>query len=336
MMARYITVILIVLIVGVFGCAGTDQKVADEKGRSLSKEKFLTATGSGDTEREAKNRALAELSNIFESRVYAETRSRAESVIDTTAEELFEKKVESYIRIISSVELTGARIAEVRQDPESRLYVATAVLDRVQAGRQWKNELNQIEAVMEAEYQALSEVRGKLPRLIALNGLLMLTLKKGVLESRLGVVGFAGAGGFEADMQPVYDELAALKAKIKFNIHMTGQNSRQATRLLTASLAENGLMLSDREADADAWIRGSVDIQPLKLYNPDVHYTRATITVAIMDVETGLMVATISEQVRKGHIDKSEAIRIAVQQVTETVSDKLVQSLKLMGSVSER
>ena len=334
-MARYIAVVIIALIAGVYGCAGTDQKGADETGRRLSKEKYLTATGSGDTEREAKNRALAELSNIFESRVYTETRSRAESVMDTSAEEQFEKKVESYIRIISSVELTGARIAEVRQDPESRLYYATAVLDRMQAGRQWKNELDQIEAVMAAEYRALPEVRGKLPRLIALNGLMMLALKKGTIESRLRVVGFGGAGGFEADLQPIYDELAALKAKTKFYIHIAGPNSRQANRLLAASLAENSLLLSDREADADVWIRGSVDIQPLKLFNPDVHYSRATLTAAVVDAGTGLKVATISENVRKGHIDKGEATRRAVQQVTEIVADKVVQALNLMGSVPE-
>ena len=335
-MPRFITVVFIALIVVLFGCAGAGEKAADKKRQSLSQEKFLTATGSGDTAGEAKNRALAELANIFESRVYSETRSRAESVIDTTAEERFEKKVESYIRIISSVELTGARIAEVRQDPESRLYYATAVLDRVQAGRQWKNELDQIEAEMGAEYRALPEVRGRLARLIALNGLVLLALKKSAVESRLGVVGFAGAGAFEADMQPVYDELAALKAKISFNIRMAGPNSRQAARLLAAILAENGLLLSDREADADVSIRGSVDIQPLKLFNPDVYYARATLTVAMVDVGTGLKAATISEQVRKGHIDKGEATRRAVQQATEVAADKIVQALKLMGSVPER
>ncbi len=335
MIIRPIIVILIALIMAVSGCAGTDQKASDEKGRVFSKEKYLTATGSGDTETEAKNKALAELSNIFESRVYSETRSQAQSLIDTTADELFEKKVESYIRIISSVRLTGARMGKVWRDPKSQLYYATAILDRIQAGRRWKNELDQIESMMEAEYQALSGVRGKLPRLIALNGLMNLELKTGSVENRLGVVGFAGARGFEPDMQAVYDELAALKAQIKFNIHIVGKNSRQVTRLLSASLSENGLVLSDRETDADAWIRGNVEIQPVKLKNPEVYYTRAIVTVTIEDVETGVRVANISEHVRKGHIDKGEATRRAVQRATETVADKLVKSLKLIGAVSE-
>jgi hypothetical protein len=150
MIFRPIIVTLIALIMAVAGCTGTGQKAPDEKGQIFSKEKYLTATGSGDTETEAKNEALAELSSIFESRVYSETRSQAQSLIDTTAEELFEKKVESYIRIISSVELTGARIGKVWQDPKSRLYYATAILDRLQAGRRWKKELDQIENVMAA------------------------------------------------------------------------------------------------------------------------------------------------------------------------------------------
>jgi len=114
------------------------------------------------------------------------------------------------------------------------------------------------------------------------------------VEGRLGVVGFAGARGFEPDMQPVYDELSALKAKLKFYIHISGKNSRQVTRVLSAGLSENGLALSDRETDADAWIRGNVELQPLKLKNPEVYYTRAIVTVKIEDVETGTRVATIS------------------------------------------
>jgi hypothetical protein len=170
--------------------------------------------------------------------------------------------------------------------------------------------------------------------MIALNSLVTLSLKRAVVESRLRVVGWSVDSGFNPNMQPIYDELAALKNEIRFYIGLTGEYGRSAARLITKVMTDNGLPIRSQESEADAHIQGKVEIQPLKLNNPDIHYVRATVTILIEDAETGAQVGTISEDIRKGYIDRDEAIRRAVEQAAGRVADKLLQLLKLIGPVS--
>jgi hypothetical protein len=100
----------VVLVLAATGCAGQAQKSTPEKVNRFPEERFLTATASGATEMEAKNRALAELAQVFESRVYSETSSRSHSLIGATAQEQFEKEVDSFFRIHSSIELRAPEL----------------------------------------------------------------------------------------------------------------------------------------------------------------------------------------------------------------------------------
>ena len=71
--------------------AGEQDKIA----KGYPEEEYLVAVGLGQSEPEAKNRAKAELSRIFESRIKSETLDRMLSVLAASGAEKFEQSVES-------------------------------------------------------------------------------------------------------------------------------------------------------------------------------------------------------------------------------------------------
>lgn len=294
-------------------------------------ERFLTATGIGQSEAEARRQALGEMAGIFESRISADTSSKISSFMDGSTGEHFEKSIESRVRVESTLRLRGVRIGKVWQTPDNGLYHALAVLDRQQAAREWLQRLDRLVTQIDADIESLPRIEGRLPRLVALNRILALVLQRAAVESRLGVIGHPSWGTDDIDLKPILTEAAALRANATFYVAIAGEGGDAVSDLIRRSLGENDLHVTDRIEDAAGIIRGDVDLVPLALNNAGVHFVRANTAVRIEDADTGIRIHTISETIRKGHVDKTEAYRMAIDAVSDLVIQQLLDKLGLMG-----
>jgi len=331
-MNRNILGAIIVLCMWIMGCAAapTAEKAAADS-EDYPAARYLTATGIGESDAEARREAVGELSRIFESRVNTEVAAVTASIMDAESDELFEKSVESRIRIESTVRIQGVTIGNVWQDPKSGSYYALAVLDRQQAAREWFEQLEQLTHQLNGELDALIGISGRLPRIIALNRILGLVIQKSAVESRLRVIGRPVMGSGDVDLKPIFSEASSLKSDSAFYVHFDGVQGKAVSLRLSRALGDNGIPVTDKDNRAAGIVRGQLDIVPLNLNNPDVRFVRATAAVKIEDADTGTRVYTISETVRKGHVDQNEAIRMAVTAVSDRVSRKLMQFLGVIG-----
>ena len=335
-MRRLLAVCAAVLFVAV-SCAAPPDKAPEPEDRAFSPARYLTAEGVGATEAEARREALAALAGIFESRVYSETASAAASFVTEGAPEAFEKSVESRVRIVSSVRLRGARIGSIRRDEKSGLFHALAVLDRRQAAREWSDQLVMIDTRMNAEMAALSGLSGRLVRMGALNRILAAALEKAALRSRLRVIGMPAAGAEDPDLQPIADEAAAIRSAAEFFVDITGDRAAAVAARIEQALGAEGLAVAREPAQAAGAVNGSVETVGLDLGNRDVHFVRMTLRMTVVDVDSGTQVAAISEDVRKGHVDEKEAVRMAAEALSDRAAERLLAVLGLMGvSQAER
>jgi hypothetical protein len=291
----------------------------------------MTASGFGATEAEARREALGALAAVFESKVYSETASEAASFMTESAPEAFEKNVETKLRIESSVRLEGARIGSVEKDPESGLFRAIAVLDRQQAARQWYDRMAMVDARMQAERAALPALSGRLSRLAALNRILEAALEKAALRSRLRVVGRAATGAEAYDLQPIADEAAALRAGFAFLVEVEGTRGGAVADRIEQALGVQGIGVTRDPTQAAGRVAGAVEVAPLDLGNRKVRFVRATLRLSVVDVDTATQVAAISEDVRKGHVDENEAVRMATDAVSDRAAAELLKTLGLRG-----
>ena len=217
------------------------------------------------------------------------------------------------------------------QDADSGQHYALAVLDRQQAASEWFEQLDQLTTQLNGEVDALVGLYGRLPRIIALNRILGLVIRKSAVESRLRVIGRPVMGTGDMDLGPIFSEAASLKSDSAFYVRIDGVQGESVSDRLSRALGDNGIPVTEQDNRAAGIIRGELALVPLNLNNPDVTFMRASAAVKIEDADTGTRVYTISESIRKGHVDRNEAIRMAVEAVSDRTARKLLEFLGVIG-----
>jgi hypothetical protein len=143
-----IRLLLIAALLTLIACGGLGTPpvtTAGEKdfSKDYPKDKYMSEVGMGQSEPEAKNRAKAELSLIFESRIRTDTLDQMRSVLASSGAEQFEQSIESKIKVESNVELQGLEIARVWK--KGATYYALAVLERAKAHREWSRRVSDMD-----------------------------------------------------------------------------------------------------------------------------------------------------------------------------------------------
>jgi phage terminase large subunit-like protein len=167
--------------------------------------------------------------------------------------------------------------------------------------------------------------------MLGLNRVVVGVLQKQALESRLSVLNYPARSSLDVDIRQTTAELARLRSQLRFFINVSGDNGQALADRVSKAFTANGLLIGSSPDEADALINGEVAIQPLSLNNPRAQFVRASATVTIIETGTGSVVATLQEDVRKGHVDPSEAIRKAVAALSETVAERLISEIGFGG-----
>ncbi len=285
---------------------------------------YFTAEGTGQSESEAHDQALSEMSRRFEAKVLSDTYDRTSAIIDSTGE-TFRAHIEDNIRVISAVKLEGARIDRTWFDNEKGIYHAIAVLDRHQAGENWQSEIKDIDDKIEGEFRMLDTIDSKFMKFGSLMTILNNWIEREVLVSRLRVIGFSDTGTRSYDIKRVFNMVPQLKADMLVFLEVTGEYGHEMENKLSEALNKAGFVLSDKRNKADVLITGKVEADPVELNNPGWKFARARVSLTIVDALTGSAVGEVSDDARSGHSTYKEAVHKAVKKITVTASEKLIE-----------
>jgi hypothetical protein len=321
-----ITGILLCIIISaliVTGCVRHQVETGPE--RQYPPSRYLTATGIGQSESEARNQAVSELSRIFESRIFSETFDRVTSRIDESGSEVSKQSIESNIRIVSLMELKGVRVEETWFDENEGMYYALAVLDRYQARKDWLKQLDEMDNRIEGEFGVLEAADSEYERYRSLKTILGLWIEREALVSRLNVLGFGDKRSVAYDMKSVFTTIPKARNALLMFIEITGENDSAIKNSIAAVLSGAGFTVSDNRNGSNVMIAGNVEVVPVDLKNPDWKFARATVTISVVDLRTGFSVGKIVERKRAGHLTYDEAVTKAIKLVSEPVSEKLLQ-----------
>ncbi len=326
-----VTVLLTVLILLSAGCASTSEKAKTGVAPEYPENRYLVATGYGDTAVDAGREARAAMAAIFSSIVYSETMAEATSAFGLDGEEQFQKQVDSTVQVISSVALEGVKIVDIGTDPKTGAARALAVLDRRQAAARWLSELAAVGDRLFAEMTVLPSVSGDLFRLATLNRIVALSLQQEALMSRLRVVGASTAMAEPADMRSVAEELAALRRKAALAVMLDGEQAEAAVSGIKDRLSREGLLLVEDTSTAAGIVSGTVVLQHLNIPHPTARFVRVVINADIVDVQTGITLRSVTAKVRKAHADELEATRMAVSAASAAVAAEIAEALGQLG-----
>jgi hypothetical protein len=296
----------------------------DNSNREYTSDRFLTATGIGQSDSEARRMAKAEMSTIFEAKIESEIASNIKSVTASESMEEFQKKTESHIKIKSDVQLQGVEIGKTWFDEDTGSHYAVAVLDRYKARDQWSEGLETLEGTVDLEYKRLENNKSPILRLASAKKIYGLLLEVVTLKSRLRVIGFPDVDSSEHNLGSMVELASNIKNKMLIQVDIKGDRSLEVAGEISQHLTQHGYKLTSMSEKADVLISGTVKTEPVKLRNPGWEFSRAIISLAVIDVMTNNEVQNIKDSVRKGHVDYNEASREASMKAAQEVSEKFL------------
>lgn len=305
------------------GCAAANLK--PELDSEYPAARYLKAAGTGQSEGEARSRALAEMSRIFESNIYSDTYDRVKSVIDTSGKDTYTQSIESNIRVISGVKLKGVQIAKSWFDNGINQHIALAVLDRNQARSNWLAEIRDLDNTIEGKFRVLDSMKSKFLRLQSLKKILDIWIEREVIISRLRVLGFDEGGSVNYNIKSVFHKIPEIKANMLIFIDIDGEYAKKIKDSIAELLNRAGFILSDTKDGTDVLISGTAAAEPVKLDNPGWKFARASVILTIIDSDTGSTMGEVSENRRAGHLSYDEAVHKALEKIAPDISDKMMK-----------
>lgn len=298
---------------------------ASDAAAEYPESQYLTATGIGESEREAKRLAIAELSNIFEAQVTSDVSSSVQSIIGSDSEERVTKTARQSVRVVSDLKLKGVQIGKIWYDESQRSHYAIAVLKRRQAKDDWSQELNDIDGRAMAAIGSLKLQKSGFTRLQTYKKIRELWLQREVIVSRLRVLGFGNSSHAPYDIKQIFERMAQIKAQLLIYINAGNQKFAKLTvGQVIEKLGKQGFVITPNKQNANIYVNGSVTVEPVELPGKDFEFARARATFSIVDAMTGQTVGKVNENKRSGHLKYSEAANKAVSKVSKAITEKLV------------
>lgn len=251
---------------------------------------FVFATGSASNPEVAKDRALANLSKIFELRIN-ETSTTTQDVQTHKAGEA--ESVQSSARIASKVNVStskmmnGVRIAEHWQNPDDLTYHALAVLDRSQASNNVRDEINRLDREIAFTMMNLQTRENTLQKIAELQRAIVMQAERNSLQKTLKILDLNGRG------KPTSQNLAELKAQqmqllqsLNMKALVAGDSSGELDRILQGAMSNAGFTrFSD---NAGYTLSASMETGD-PLYKQGWYWSRGTLNLQLIDAEGSVL-----------------------------------------------
>ena len=215
---------------------------------------YISATGSASDFELAKDRALANLSKVFEVRIDEASTTKTEIYVSLhNMKEAVAKKnrLSQRIRVSTDKIIQGAQIAESWRDDELALYHSLAVLDRKQARNNIKDEINRLDEETSIELVNVDLNDDALHAIKALDRAISLQQNRLSLHNVLKIINLHGRGypgeWQLSDLQnQLEDKLRSLKITAAVdNVVDSELTSPELNKILKTSMAKSGLSAVD-------------------------------------------------------------------------------------------
>jgi len=158
---------------------------------------YMTATGSASDAELAKNRALANLSKIFESHIRATTFSKSSTrVVSENGNKQISgnQSASQQIQLRTEKIINGVRIAETWKDDQVQIWHSLAVLDRTQASNNIQQEIQRLDFATQVALDQSQVYSDQLLSVSALHKSVLHQSERAALQKMLKVIDIQGQG----------------------------------------------------------------------------------------------------------------------------------------------
>ena len=295
---------------------------------------YLTGVGFDADRKSAEDKARAEISKIFLSKIDSKTRSYEEYLQRTSKGKAKTEQaitVEEITKVSTQKVLSGVRIASVYKEAgQQPLFYALAVLDRGQSARILKDKINALDREI-GDLVRKSEARGDM--LVTIKYLTQ-SIEKHILreayDAELRIVSDTGRGIYPpTHFAEITRRLESMLLRdFLIGVSVKGSRADEVQDALLQGLNQQGFSISEDLNRVQVLVKGTVEIKPLDRGTSEWKYVQWRTHFDMVDKKGGAVFGSVNKAGREGHLNLPQAENRAVRKIQKALTTEIAQKMK--------
>ena len=303
--------------------------------KQYSQALFLTATGSAAKPEDAKQRALANLTKIFEVKVEETSRDESsawretkESAATTGSSALSVRYIDAY----SIKLLEGAEIAETWHDEKQSLYFALAVISRVQLGTKLRGDISSADHYINIRLANAAALQDSILKAQVLYSARTAARARAMLQRDLQIVDRTGAGIPAPISTKMLDaQIDAALAKIKVKQSVLQDEFGILDGILQSAVTAAGMQYSMELAEYE--LQGKLDIQDVG-WKDGWYWYRGVLQLSLIQLSSEKVSASMQWPLKSSGQSKQQSRIRLEEEIFQLLNNQFKSALLFFGNKS--
>jgi len=294
---------------------------------------YMTGVGYAPDRQTAENKARAEISKIFYSKINASNRTYQEFLQTTykgKSKVTESISIEDIAKVSTQKVLSGVSIAQVYlQSKPDKLFYALAILDREQSQRILRQKIEQLDDDIQKLFADSQVEKDKLIQIKNLNTCIEKFIIRMVYNAELRIVSRSGEGipptvRFTEIKKQLTD---ILLRDFLIALSVKGTRSSDIKEALVEALNKKGFSISDDFASASVVVRGNVNIRPFEQGSSEWKFVRWKAYFDLVDQKGQAVFGSIKKTGKEGHLNVSQAEERAVRKIRKILATDIADDI---------
>lgn len=331
-MRFFVKILGVAILLQLSGCASkpTHPDWVDGDDIKYAKTQYLIGRGQGATLEQAKDRAHADLAEIFKVAI------KVDSVdVQKFKSNTGQLTVESSRRITTSTEqiIRGIQISEIWHDPLSKNIHVLAILPRAQAEESLRQQLKQLDEAVQTSVDKNATNNDMLLKIATLSKTTELQVERQDQQRVLQVVDVTGRG-----IESKYNsakfklELDELLKRVRISPKVLEGSARGLEEILTGALAKAGYSV-DMGASPQYYLKASLKLSDLGIIE-GWYWQRGNLEISVSEANTGRVWGAKRWPIKSSAKDRAGAIKRALDEADLVLKSELAATIIGMASDS--
>lgn len=283
---------------------------------------YLIGRGQAATQEEAKDRARADLSKIFQVAVTADSEDVQKFKTSPAGPGEYESQASRHITTHTDQIIHGIQIAELWQDPATKNYHALAVLPRLQTASGLRQQISQLDEATGNHIEQSRKNSDLFLKIAAANNALGTQQERDTLQKSLQVVDITGRGlESQWNSAKLQSDLDELLKRVRIASQVTADSTPGLAEVVAGALAKAGFMIETGQ-NPDFVLQARMELADLG-FKEGWYWQRGVLEVTLSETATSRVRGTRRWTVKSNAPDKESAAKRALNQADAVLKQEL-------------
>ena len=283
---------------------------------------YLIGRGQAATQEEAKDRARADLSKIFQVAVTADSEDVQKFKTSPTGSGEYDGHASRHITTHTEQIIRGIQIAELWQEPVTKSYHALAVLPRLQAASSLRQQINQLDEATGNHIEQSRKNSDLFLKIAAASHALESHQERDALQKSLQVVDITGRGlESQWNSAKLKSDLDELLKRVRIASTVASDSTAGLAEVVAGALAKAGFMI-ETEQHPDFVLQARMELADLG-FKEGWYWQRGVLEIALSESATSRIRGTRRWIIKSNAPDKESAVKRALNQADTVLKQEL-------------